>query len=46
MFGQKLPIFHIFISAKKWRKNVFDDILERENTFLGYKKKKFKTTNN
>ena len=24
------------------QENVFDDILERENAFLGYKKKKFK----
>ena len=45
-FGQKLTLFHIFISAKKWRKNVFDDILERKNTFLGYKNKKFKRSNN
>ena len=45
-FGQKLTLFHIFISPKKWRKNVFDDILERKNTFLGYKNKKFKRSNN
>ena len=32
---------HIFISAKKWRGNVFDDILERENTFVPNKNNKF-----
>ena len=34
--------FDIFISAKKRQENVFDDFLERENTFVD--KKKWVTT--
>ena len=30
--------FDIFISAKKRQENVFDDFLERENTFVDKKK--------
>ena len=31
--------FHIFILAKKWQENVFEDILEWKNTFVENKKK-------
>ena len=37
---KNLQFFHIYISAKKWKENVFDDILERENTFVDYKNNK------
>ena len=32
--------FHLFISAKKWRDNLFDDILEEEHTFVDNKNNK------
>ena len=40
---QKLPFFQLFFFLGNiGQENVFHDILERENAFLGYKKKKFK----
>ena len=34
-FGKKkTAIFHICILAKKWQEYVFDDILDRKNTFV------------
>ena len=45
-FGQKLLIFPSFSLRKILHKNVFKDILERKNAFLGYKNKKFKTSKN
>ena len=41
-FGQKLAIFHVFFKGNIGQENVFYDILERKNAFLGYKNKKFK----
>ena len=42
-FGIKLAIFRTFFFLGKIRQeNVFYDILERKNDFLGYKHKKFK----
>ena len=38
------PIFYFLRIIEK--ENVFYDILERENTFLGYKNKKFKKSKN
>ena len=44
-FGPKLANFPTFFSyGNIGQKNVFYDILERENAFPGYKKKKFKTS--
>ena len=37
---QKLPIFKLFFLRNIGQENVFSDILERKNAFLGYKKKK------
>ena len=31
---KKTAIFHICILAKKWQEYVFDDILDRKNTFV------------
>ena len=41
-FGPKMAIFPIFFLVNKCQENVFSDILERKNAFLGYKTKKFK----
>ena len=35
-----------FFLANIGQKNVFNDILERKNAFLGYKNKKFKKSKN
>ena len=37
---QKWPIFQLFFLRNIGQENVFYDILERENAFLGYKNKK------
>ena len=42
-FGQKLAIF---FKGNIGQENVFYDILERKNPFLGYKKKKFEKREN
>ena len=39
---QKWPCFQLFVLGNIGRENVFYDILERQNDFLDYKKKKFK----
>ena len=39
---QKWPFFELFFLGNIGQKNVFHDILERNNAFLGYKNKKFK----
>ena len=40
---QKWPFFQLFfLGGNIGQKNVFYDILERKNAFLGYKNKKFK----
>ena len=37
---QKWPFFQLFFLGNIGQENVFYDILERENAFLGYKNKK------
>ena len=41
-FGPKMAIFQTFFLGNIGQENVFYDILERENAFLGYQNKKFK----
>ena len=41
-FGPKMAIFPTFFLGNIGQENVFYDILERQNVFLAYKKKKFK----
>ena len=43
---QKWPFFKNFFLGNIGRKNVFYDILERRNAFLGYKNKKFQKAKN
>ena len=43
---QKWPFFHLFLKGNIGQENVFYDILERKNAFLGYKNKKFKKSKN
>ena len=45
-FGPKMAIFPSFFICNIGQENVFYDILERNNAFLGYKKKKFKKSKN
>ena len=45
-FGPKWPFFQLFFLGNVGQENVFYDILERKNAFLGYKKKKFKNSKN
>ena len=42
VFGLNMAIFSIFFLAIIGQENVFYDIPERKNPFLGYKNKKFK----
>ena len=44
--GQKFGIFHLFIFGKIREENVFDDILERKQAFLDYKKEEVKKVKN
>ena len=39
---QNWPFFHLFILDNVGQENVFYDILERKNAFLGYKNSMFK----
>ena len=39
---QNWPFFHLFILDNIGQENVFYDILERKNAFLGYKNSMFK----
>ena len=39
---KNLKFFHVFIFSKINHQNVFDVILESQNTFLDYKKQKLK----
>ena len=39
---QKWPFFQLFFSGNVGQENVFYDILEQGNAFLGYKNKKYK----
>ena len=43
---QKWPFFQLFFLGKIGRENVFYDILEGNNAFLGYKNTKFKKSKN
>ena len=43
---KKGPFFHLFILGHIGPKNEFYDILERRNTFVGYKNKKLKRSKN
>ena len=40
-FGPKMAIFPTFFLGNIGQENVFYDILQRKNAFLGYKNKKF-----
>ena len=40
------PFFHVFFKGNICQENVFYDILERKNPFLGYKNKKFEKWKN
>ena len=46
VFVQKWPFFQLFWLGNMGQENVFYDILERNNAFLGYKKNQFKTSKN
>ena len=41
-FVQSWPFFLVFILGNIGQKNVFYNIVERKNAFLGYENKKFK----
>ena len=43
---QKLPFCKLFFFGYLGQENVFYDILEQKNAFLGYKNKKFKKSKN
>ena len=43
---QKWPFFQLFFLGNIGKQNVFYDILERKEAFLGYKNKKFKKSKN
>ena len=43
---KKGPFFRPFFLGNIGQENVFYDILERKNVFLGYENKKFKTSIN
>ena len=45
-FGPKMAIFPTFFLGNISQENVFYDILERKNAFLGYKNKKSKKSRN
>ena len=45
-FGPKMAIFPTFFLGNIDQENVFYDILERKNAFLGYKNNKFKKSKN
>ena len=46
VFVQKWPFFNFFVLGEIGQENVFYDILERKNAFLGYKSKKLKKLKN
>ena len=43
---QKWPFLYLLVLGNKVQENVFYDILERKNAFLGYKNMTFKKTKN
>ena len=46
VLAQKWPFFQLFFLGNIEKENVFYDILQRKNAFLGYKNMKFKKSNN
>ena len=46
VFVQKWPFFQFFLLGKIAQENVFYDILETKNAFLGYKNKNFTKSKN
>ena len=46
VFVPKWPLFKLFFLGNIGQENVFYDIVERKNYFLGYKNKKFKNSKN
>ena len=46
LFVQNWPFFHLFLLGNIGQENVFYDILERKNVFLGYKNNKLKKSKN
>ena len=45
-FGPKMAIFQVLFLGNVGQENVFYDILEQKDAFLGYKNKKFKRSKN
>ena len=45
-FGQKMSIFPTFFFCNRGKENLFYNIEEQKNAFLGYKNKKFKKSKN
>ena len=45
-FGPKMAIFATFFFGKIFKENVFYNILEQKNAFLGYKNNKFEKSKN
>ena len=43
---QKRPLFQLFFLGNIGQENVFYDILQQKNSFLGYKNKKYKNSKN
>ena len=43
---QKWPFFQLFLLGNIGKENVFYDIVERKNAFLGYKNNKLKKSKN
>ena len=43
---QKWPFFQVYFIGNIGQENVFYDILERQNAFLGYENKKFQKSKN
>ena len=46
VFVQKWPFYYFHFLSNIGQENVFYDIVERRNAFLGYKNKKFKKSKN
>ena len=46
VFVQKGPFFQLFFLGILGQENVFYDIIEQKDAFLGYKNKKFKNFKN
>ena len=42
----KMTIFATFFLGNIGQENIFEDILQRKNAFLGFKNKKFKKSKN